>query len=175
KFVIMLSCNQDTEVETNAMSLRVKTLFIIGVVLVSLVVALYVITQTVLVRSFSQLEEQNAREHVQRALNALQDQMTALSTTVFDYSFWDDTYTFMEDHNQEYIDANLQNSFLVNLGMNLAAYIGTDGEQVFVRSIDLEKGDETPLPEGLLPYLSTGSPFLEHTDLTGAVQGIVLV
>src|SRR5262245_43736203 len=120
------------------MSLRVRTLFIIGVVLLALLLILYFTTQTILVRSFGQLEEQNAREHLQRALNTIQDQITSLSSTVFDYAYWDDTYTFMEDRNQEYVDTNLANVYLVNLGMNLVAYITPEGEPAYVKAVDLE-------------------------------------
>jgi PAS domain S-box-containing protein len=157
------------------MSLRLKTLFSIGVVLIVLVIILYVITQTVLVRSFEQLEEQNAREHVQRALNTLNDQLANLSASNLDYAFWDDTYQFMEDRNQDYIDANLDNIFLVNLGLNLEAFITPEGETLYAKTVDLNSGEERPLPEGLTPYISAGSPFLVHTDETGSVAGIVVV
>lgn len=157
------------------MSLRVKTLFIIGVVLASLVLILYLITQTVLVRSFEALEEQNTRENVQRALTALNEQIDTLSASNLDYAFWDDTYQFMADRNQDYLDANLDNIFLINLGINLEAFITPEGETVYVKAVDFNTGEERPAPEGLTPYISTGSPFLDHADETGSVAGIVLV
>ncbi|MEO8608709.1 MAG: CHASE4 domain-containing protein [Chloroflexota bacterium] len=157
------------------MSLRIKTLLIIGGVLAALVLILYIITQTVLVKSFDQLEEQNAREHVQRALNTLSDQLNTLSSNTFDYAFWDDTYQFVQDSNQDYITANLDNVFLVNLGVNLEAFIDPDGKTVFIKAVDLQTGLERPIPDGLEPYISAGSPFLKHDDETGSVAGIVLV
>jgi len=157
------------------MSLRIKTLFIIGAVLAGLVLILYLITQTILVRSFAALEEQNTREHVERALTALNDQIATLSATNLDYAFWDDTYQFIVDRNQDYIDANLDNVFLANLGLNLEAFITPEGEIAYIKVIDLESGEDRPIPDGLTPYISAGSPFLDHTDLTGSVAGIVLV
>jgi len=157
------------------MSLRLKTLFIIGLILIGLVLIIYLITQTVLVRSFVQLEEQNARENVQRAINTLNDQLATLSATNLDYAFWDDTYQFIEDRNQDYIDANLDNVFLVNLGISLEVFVTTGGETAYSKAVDLNTGEERPVPDGLTPYISAGSPFLEHADETGSVVGIVLM
>jgi PAS domain S-box-containing protein len=157
------------------MSLRIKTLLIIGGVLAALVLILYIITQTVLAKSFDQLEEQNVREHVQRALNTLSDQLSTLSSSSLDYAFWDDTYQFMEDHNEDYVTANLDPVFFANLGVNLEAFISPEGETVFIKAVDLDTGEERPIPEGLTPYISAGSPFLKHEDETTSVSGIVLV
>lgn len=157
------------------MSLRVKTLFIIGAVLASLVLILYLITQTVLVRSFEALEEQNTRDHVERALTALNEQIDTLSANTFDYAYWDDTYQFVADRNEDYIVANLDNVFFINLGVNLEAFISPEGETVYIKTVDLQTEEERPVPEGLEAYITTGSPFLDHTDLTGSVAGIVLL
>lgn len=157
------------------MSLRIKTLLIISGVLAALVLILYVITQTVLVKSYDQLEEQNVREHVQRALNTISDQLTTLSASNLDNAFWDDSFQFMEDRNQDYITANLDSVFFANLDVNLEAYISPEGETVFIKAVDIETVEERPVPEGLTPYISPGSPFLEHPDETKAVAGVVLL
>jgi PAS domain S-box-containing protein len=156
------------------MSLRIKTLLIISGVLAALVVILYIITQTVLAKSFDQLEEQNVREHVQRALNTLDDQLNTLSSSSSDYAFWDDTVQFMQDRNEDYITANLEPVFFANLGVNLEAFVNPEGETVFIKAVDLATQEERPIPEGLTSYISAGSPFLEHGDGTNSVTGIVL-
>ncbi|MBZ0290804.1 MAG: HAMP domain-containing protein, partial [Anaerolineae bacterium] len=157
------------------MSLRIKTLLIISGVLAALVLILYIITQTVLARSFDQLEVQSVQEHVQRALNTLSDQLSVLSGNNLDYAFWDDTFAFMEDRNEDYLTANLDAVFFANIDVNVEAYISPEGEMVYIKAVDLQTVEERPVPEGLTPYLSPGSPFLVHEDESKAVAGIVLV
>ncbi len=157
------------------MSLRVKTLFIISAVLASLVLILYLITQTVLVKSFEALEEQNTREHVERALTAINEQIENLSANNLDYAFWDDTYNYMVDRNEDYIVDNLGNVFFINLGLNLEAFVTPEGEMVYIKVVDLQTEEERPVPEGLESYMAAGSPFLDHADETGSVAGIVLL
>ena len=55
------------------MSLRTKTLTIIGATLVALIVLLFIISQTVLLSSFEQLETQGMRRNVQRVLNTISE------------------------------------------------------------------------------------------------------
>jgi PAS domain S-box-containing protein len=175
KVLFMLSCFYHTQLEKKWMSLRVKTLFIIGAVLASLVLILYLITQTVLVRSYEGLEEQNTHDHVERALIALNEQIETLSANTFDYAYWDDSYQFMVDRNEDYVIANLDNVFFINLGVNLEAFISPEGETVYIKTVDLQAEEERPVPEDFATYITPGSPFLDHADLTGSVAGIVLL
>src|SRR5690349_11064029 len=100
------------------MSLRIKTLLILGGVLAALFAVLYVLSQRVLADSYADLEEQAVAQNVQRLRYSLDDELDSLGRAVRDWSQWDDTYQFIEDGNQAFIDDNMGDVFLVNLGVN---------------------------------------------------------
>ena len=60
------------------MKLRTKVLVIIGVAIGSLVLILYATSQTVMLRSFDALEEQNTQQNVERAASALHNQLVTV-------------------------------------------------------------------------------------------------
>lgn len=82
------------------MTLRNKTLLIIGTTLITLLGSLELLSQTILLNSFIKLEEQGVYQNVERARAALFNQFTALDSIASDWALWDDSYTFMEDQNE---------------------------------------------------------------------------
>src|SRR5262245_28635365 len=83
--------------------LRAKTLIIITTTLLGLIVVLYLPLRFILLGSFLSLEQQDIRQHVERAANALHDDLATLERTTADYAGWDATYIFMEDRNPSYL------------------------------------------------------------------------
>jgi sensor domain CHASE-containing protein len=101
------------------MSLRKKTLIIIGSTIISLIVILYATSRIILLGSFVELEEQNTSRNVERALNALSNELSILDATNSDWALWDDTYTFIEDADEDYIQSNLVDGTFTGLRLNL--------------------------------------------------------
>lgn len=157
------------------MSLRKKTLLIVLAVAVSLNIIVYGTSQTVLITSFQQLEEQNARQNVQRALNTMGDELERLSATTRDYARWDDSYAFIQGQDGEFPTNNLPDDVFTNLGLNLAVFVNNAGETVFIKAVDLQSGAERGLPAGIEDHLQPGDPLLIHPDAESNVAGIVLL
>lgn len=65
------------------MTLYQKTFLIIAVTLAGLMAFLYGISRVILLNSYIELEEQNTRQAVEQALNALSDDITRHDTMSF--------------------------------------------------------------------------------------------
>src|SRR5512136_469434 len=104
------------------MTLRKKTLLIIGLTLIGLIALLHSIASIILLNSFARLEEQDARRNVSRVQSAISDSLETLKAVDGDWAAWDDTYAFIEDGNEAYIQANLIDSAFTNLQLNLVLY-----------------------------------------------------
>lgn len=89
------------------MTLRLKTLVIIGATFISLVLLLYLVSRSILISSFTRLEERNTRQNVERVLSTLSNEISFMDAIVADWASWDDTYAFIEDANVDYIERNL--------------------------------------------------------------------
>jgi len=155
-------------------TLRKKSLVIVGLILTLLIAVIYFTSKTILLGSFSELEQKNTQKNVERFLNAYADSLSTLDTRVVDWASWDDTYKFMQDQNEEYIRSNLPDSTFINQKINLLLYVDTSGRIVFGKSFDHATGKDSPLPREILDHISTDKPLLMHqpnekSSLTGLI------
>ncbi len=157
------------------MTLRIKALMMIGLTLVGLIVALLIASQTILLHSFADLEEQYLRRDLQRAVNAITGQTNIMTISLRDWAYWDATYRFMQDAHQTYIAENLTDATLINLQVGLMVFVNASGDVIFAKAVDLARGRETALPAGLDDYLAAGSPLLSFADQADDVQGLLLL
>ncbi len=159
----------------DSMTLRTKTLLIIGVTLACLVVFLYSTSSALMIGGFANVEKQDTIKNVQRAQEALSNDIAQLSTMTRDWGWWDETYNFIEDGNPDYIRENPTDETLANLRLNLIMYINSSGGIVFGKGVDLHSRKETAIPEGLMELLSPNSVLLQHRDTQSSLSGIVLL
>ncbi len=157
------------------MTLRRKTLMTVSAVFIGLLTILYFISQTLLMRSFTKLEEQSARQSVEQALNALSHDLFMLKAVTTDWAVWDDTYVFIEDVNKNYIRTNLVDGSFTGLRLNFMLFINSSGRMVYSKAFDLSNEEEMAVPQSLLSYLTPGDPLVSHSDPESIVSGIILL
>jgi PAS domain S-box-containing protein len=154
------------------MSLRVKSLLAATTTIVALVLILALLARAILHGSYARLEERDTRAHVERALNALTDDLASLDRTTGDYSGWDDTYAFMRDHRQAYLTSNYPDITFSHNKLDLVLLIDVSGRVVFGRAFDLEAQRAVPVPERLLALARTPK-WWRHASLESSLVGIV--
>jgi len=157
------------------MTLRIKTLLVVGITIVCLVSILYAISRVTVLDSFTQLEIEDVDRNVERAVSALQDDIDRLESISGDWAPWDDTYAFIQDANEEYIQNNLVDVTFANLGINLMIYVNTSGEIVHGQAFDLLAYEQLPPPQGLQEYVSGNSPLVSHLDEESTITGIIML
>lgn len=155
------------------MTLRQKTLLTISVTVVGLVTLLYFISQTILLNSFTDLEERDVRQNVERASAALQDQFTRLDSIAGDWAPWDDTYTFVQDRNEQFVESNLVDSTMINLKLNFMLFFDESDQLVIGKAFDLQTATVMDLPPSLQNYLVSNKLILNHITLEDKLTGII--
>lgn len=156
------------------MTLRKKTLIIIGITLIALIAILYGASRIILLRSFAELETQNIRQNVERAMSGLSESIADLSRSTADWAAWDDTYAFIENVNEDYIKANLVDGTFSELRLNLMLFVNSSGEIIFGKGFDLIEVKKLPIPKSFLEHLSAHQTLLQHLDIK-STGGIVLL
>jgi PAS domain S-box-containing protein len=136
------------------MQLRKKTLLIIGAALISLIVVLYATASTILLHDFQHLEAQYVRQDVARALDALDHDLSNLDTSAQDYADWDDTYSFVNTRNENFVKSNFVDSTFVYLRLNLLVLLDSNGQTIFSKGFDLKSKTEIPIPESFKQHLT---------------------
>jgi sensor domain CHASE-containing protein len=68
---------------------------------------------------FVKVEKEDSERNVKRVLDAFTEIVNNLSIKASDWAKWDDTYRFIEDKNQDYIQSNLTDEALTDLKLNI--------------------------------------------------------
>jgi diguanylate cyclase (GGDEF)-like protein/PAS domain S-box-containing protein len=155
------------------MTLRRKTLLFVSLTLAGLVVVLYTILSALLLGSYTTLEAQAVQRNVERVRNSLNDDLDKLSTTVSDWARWDDTYAYIQTHDEAYLKANLTDTTFVDLKLNLVLFFDSQNALVYGRAFDLIEKKEITLPKELNAQLRPEAPLLEHRSETSVVKGLI--
>ncbi len=155
------------------MSLRTKALVIIGVALLCMAGLTYVTSRFIFMRGLEEIDERDTGQHVEQALVALSYLISDLEVDTADWASRDDTYTFINDSNDEYIQSNLIDETFITLKINLMLFVHSSGHIVFSKAFDLESEEETPIPQDLLAHLSDNSPLLSRAATHNFISGII--
>jgi len=157
------------------MSLRRKFLVLFISTLAGLVVVLAICSGLIMESSFSALEEEDMRQNVSRAQEALWKSVNEIEQSAADYSYWDSMYAYAAGEDPEFVETELGSSVLIRLGISQAFAINQDGEVLFRKAVDLQSGQDTDFPEGLDSLLAPGSAFLKRIEADGGASGILVL
>jgi signal transduction histidine kinase len=146
------------------MSIRLKVLSAIFITFLALFAALYAISQSVLLDSFAQLEEEDAAANITRVQNVLHDNVTAQVSTNGDWAIWTDTYEFVQGNLPSYPDDNLSTDALITLNLNMLLFVTNEDELHYAKVVDLEMGEDIPLPDGFESILADETLLISQTD-----------
>lgn len=148
-----------------------KKIFIITILIFAVFTATFTFTYNVQLSNFLGLEQADTLRNVEKVHNVVSTEQSYLDNMVQDWACWDDTYRFIEDQNQEYINVNLQNQTLAGIKVNVMLFVNDTGSLVYEKSIDLNTSREKPVPEELIELIESGalSTKSEDDDISGCV------
>lgn len=167
------------------MTLRTKTLLIIGLTLGALFAVLFISLSAVLTNGFARVENNFTMRNVRRADEAFMDEIGKMNRNVGDWAPWDDTYFFVqpdadEETRQSYIDNNLFEDIFANLEVNTMLFLDATGKLSYSRSFDLEEGvfvddESTAISASIMGHLAQNDLLITHLDASSSFAGIVLL
>jgi sensor domain CHASE-containing protein len=157
------------------MKLRTKTMLIICITSCILSFALSVTLNFIVSKGYSDLEKQIVTTNVERVLNQFNQEYFNLQATAYDWGSWDDTYTFINDTNNDYIQMNLQYGIFNEIKTNFMLFYNNSGELVYSKAFDFEQKNDKHFPPSLYVYIDENKKiFMNHSDLNFSVSGIIL-
>jgi sensor domain CHASE-containing protein len=113
-------------------SLRRHTLITLGLMVVGLVLVVYLIFNSIIKSSITELEHQDVQENLERVQSAIVGDLDKMASIAEDWGAWDDTYYFVNDKNERYVKNNLQIETFLNLKLNVMIFTNNSGEPVFI-------------------------------------------
>lgn len=150
--------------------------------MLGLVAALYWVSNDLMTAGFLELEKRNVEMAAHRVEASLQSEVETIGTVLRDWSEWDDTYEFIRNPNQAYIDGNLTPEALVGVRLSFMIFLDTDGRVVRSNWANLETEEGIPPPkEGLSEIVAACTAALkrrakDHVDgVLPTARGIALI
>ena len=150
-----------------------KKVFIITILIFAILIAAFTFSHNMQLSNFLELEQAGTLDNVGRVQNAVSTQQGYLDYIVQDWACWNDTYQFIEDRNQQYIDVNLQNQTLAGINVDIMLFVNDSGSLIYAKSIDVNTAMERPVPEELLKMVEDGTLLTKSKD--GNISGFILL
>jgi diguanylate cyclase (GGDEF)-like protein/PAS domain S-box-containing protein len=156
-------------------SLRAKTLVILGATLLGLTALLALVARTLVMAGFEAIEVRAVRENLERARLALAEEMEGLAGTARDYAVWDETYRFVEDRHPDYLVRQLPTQDQSELRVAVVALADLRGKVLHDRFLDFAGKRQLPLPPQLaLHFLDQRLLFRDPAARRGRAGILVL-
>ena len=158
------------------MSLKRKLTLLMVLVFSLYLLGAHLIEKLVVFPSFLALERDEAVKDLQRSTEAILREIDHLSMFAHDWSSWDDTYQFVQDHNQKYITANLTADiqYYKNMNIPLIYFCDTSGFVVWGQVLDLRTLEPMPLEKFPADRFPPDHPLLRHRSADSVINCIVL-
>jgi len=97
--------------------------------------------------SLKQAEKQEGLQVVKGVLGVFERTQEEFSERYIDWSAWDDSYQFIQDGNQKYIDSGLAPNTLAYAKVNLVVFVQNSGRIVYGTGFDYKNRVYRPIPE----------------------------
>ncbi len=148
---------------------------LVSIAMVGLLTLLFIMSTIVNSASFDKLEKDESLERVGILESALQNEVHAIYASTKDYATWGDTYSFMIDQNQTYVDVNLIPETFRNLEMSFIILVNTSGEIAFGKEYNRTTQALDPLPPGIIAHLSLDGMIVSNCIAGNETTGLIMV
>jgi sensor domain CHASE-containing protein len=155
------------------MKMRKKGFLFVGLIMTAIFLVFLVVVNAVMLPSYSSLEAKSVDKSLARVSDLISSEITDLNGTAMDWAFWDDTYNFVQNPSQSYVDLNLPVSTFTPLRVNMILFVNRSGFVVYGESIDLENSTVAPLPQGIYQELASEPSLWNFSATANGVQGIL--
>lgn len=156
------------------MKLRGKTLILMTVIILSLTVCFFFISQLIFVNSSAQSENSYTNLVLKNTVNSLNNDLESLNNTVNDWASWDDAYNFVSGTNPDFVNHSLINDTFSRLNVNLIVFTDSSGNIVYARAYDPQKHQELPLPQNLREDIKNNN-FTMDINGNDGLSGVVIL
>ena len=149
------------------MTLRTKTVLIIGSALIGLLILLLSVSSTILLKGFTHLENKTIENKVNCVVNALFEELNKLATEAGNYATLDNLHAYMKTHDKAHISKHFIENTFDSLNLNLLVLLDHDGEIVFDQAYDATDHQFKPVTQSFHNSL--------RSQLYDQIAGIMLL
>ena len=155
------------------MDLRSKALFgLIGIFII-IVSILTVLSFTVILGNYQDLETAHVRGEMNLINNNIDGEVNNLQSNAPDWGAWDDTYAYARGEMPDYPKINLVNATFKTLRTNFIIITNREGTVIYGQGYDLVSDTPAPLRPDLVSELAQDRAFPLKSGEAGGVSGFL--
>ena len=148
---------------------------LVSIAMIGLLLLVFFITSAIHIASFDKLEKDETLERVGILEKVLQNDVHVIDTSTRDYATWNDTYFFMIDQNQTFVDANLIPETYKNLEMSFIILVNTNGNVVFGKEYNRTTQILDPLSPGMMVHIALDGMIVSRCIAGNETMGLIMV
>jgi len=144
---------------------HIKQIIIVASIFMFFAIAIFLLADRVMMSGFSMVEKQDYETKMTVLQNAIKSEKESLKGQNLDWTVWDDSYSFVSDKNQEYIDVNVNPEMLSNLKIDYFAVLDKSLNVVFIQAHDKEgKEVREIVDEELVTKIKESAKYFEDNN-----------
>ncbi|MFA5197520.1 MAG: CHASE4 domain-containing protein [Patescibacteria group bacterium] len=141
---------------------HLKLIVLIGTLYFLIALIAYVVSNLVVMKGFEAVEKQDYETKQKILENAINAEKESLKGQNLDWSVWDDSYNFVLNKNQDYVDVNVNPEMLANLKIDFFAVLDKEYNVVFIQAHDSEGNEiRTEVDKTLIENIQNSTKYFE--------------
>ncbi len=124
------------------MTLTKKVLILLCSLFLLFGIVQYLVQELVVFPSFVELEESQAQTDINRVIAAIENNMNQLDLLTHDWAAWNESYQFIKDKNQVFINDNLHFPSFVSAELNLIFFVDIKKQLIWGEAYNLQTGKQ---------------------------------
>ncbi len=156
------------------MSLRAQITTLLIALSVILVATTYAVESLIVMPAFVRLERHGADRNIDQCVNALERELDGLSNIANDWASWDDSYQYVQDHNETFAKVNLVDQAFSSTHINLICILDQDRRIVWGESRDMKTLELINVPDLFQIIEGKASSITQHQSTDDFNQGLLL-
>lgn len=160
------------EAKREGLSIRVKIILTIFIVTSFLISFIYFFSINSILKSYFVLENNHILLEIRQTENIFKNSISELNIKLADWASWDDTYSFISDKNEAYIESNLGDGSTISIQVNSMIFVNNEGNIVFDKILNLDTGQRISSEE-LISFIKSNISLFKFSDLKESFSGII--
>ena len=147
---------------------------IIGIIILALI-AILIVSKTVVLKGFAELEEQELQKNIKRTENSVDCELEDLAKICGDWAPWDDSRDFVLGEDPNFKTSNLSKETIANLNINFIIFAEKSGKLHCIKEIDLEKNEFIEPDSKLIENIFSEKSLLTMTEPNDYKTGFIVL
>ena len=156
------------------MKLRGKTLVLMAVIILSLTVSFFIISELIFVGSSSESEDSYTKLVTNNTLNSLNNSIKSLNNSANDWSSWDNVYYYVNGDNPGFLNKTIVSNAFITENFDFILFANNDGKIVYAGIYNRTSQKEIQLPHNLAQTLKNNGLMLD-TSKNKSLSGIIII